>query len=82
MSPEKREQLCALSYSDLEQLAGRLDDLCTIVRNPGIVKDLHQAALAASDLASTRFAIEEIATACDDTMVAIELCALLGKDKN
>lgn len=82
MTPEKRAPLCSLSYSDLEQLAGRMHDLCEVVRNPGIVKDLHNVELALSDLASIRFAIEEIATGCDDATVALELCALLGKDKN
>lgn len=82
MTPEKRTPLCGLSYSDLEALSGRIDDLVQVIRNPGIVKDLAQASLAVSDLASMRFAIEEIAADCNDTKLALELCALLGKDKN
>jgi hypothetical protein len=41
---------------------------------------LHQAAGAVSDLASIKFAIEEIAGQTSDTKAAVDLLALIGRE--
>ena len=66
MAESIRQQLCSFNYSELAELAARLTGTAETVRNPAVAVDLHQAAGAVSDLASTRFAIEEIATALLD----------------
>jgi hypothetical protein len=51
-----REQLNTLTYSELSALAARLTESAeTVVRNPSLRADLHQAASAVSDLASIKF---------------------------
>ena len=66
MAESIRQQLCSFNYSELSALAARLTETAEAIRNPAVYADLHHAAGAVSDLASTRFAIEEIATALLD----------------
>jgi hypothetical protein len=74
-----RQQLNTLTYSELAELARRLTETADTVRNPSLVRDLHQAAGAVSDLASIKFGIEEIAESTTDFTTADELRALIGK---
>jgi hypothetical protein len=83
-----REQLNMLSYSELAALAARLTETADTVgapsddtvRNPSLVRDLHHAAGAVSDLASIKFGIEEIAASTHDSSVAAELLGLIGRE--
>jgi hypothetical protein len=56
-----RKQLLHLSYSELAELAVRLNETSETIRNPAVRADLLQAAGAVSDLASIKFGVEEIA---------------------
>jgi hypothetical protein len=76
-----REQLSTLSYSQLGELAHRLTESAeTVIRNPSLRADLHQAAGAVSDLASIKFGVEEIAAATHDGTTADELLGLIGRE--
>jgi hypothetical protein len=68
-----REQLSHLTYSELAALAARLIETAETIRNPALYADLHHAAGAVSDLASIKFALEEIAGDRRDREVAKEL---------
>ena len=76
-----REQLNTLTYSELAALAARLIETAETIRNPALYADLHQAAGAVSDLASIKFAQEEIAAATHDGTSAVELLSLIGKER-
>ena len=79
MSPEKRAQLCVLRYGELQGLASRLHELAVNCRHPADRNDISQAARAVCDLASIKFAIEEIA-ADADPVFAVALCDIIGKE--
>jgi hypothetical protein len=74
-----RQQLCALSIEQLNELSARLDELSDSIMQPGIRGDLQQARFAIQDLASIRFGVEEIAAATVDFTTATELRSLIGK---
>jgi hypothetical protein len=77
----RREPLSRLSYTELAALAARLIETAETIRNPSLHADLHQAAGAVSDLAGTRFGIEEIAASTHDSNTAAELLSLIGKER-
>jgi hypothetical protein len=73
-----REQLSHLTYSELAELAARLNESAEDIRNPAFRTDILQAAGAVSDLASTKFGIEEIADQTSDDKTAVALLGLIG----
>jgi hypothetical protein len=85
-------QQCRLEYSELQELALRLSETAESVRNRAVKADINEACRAISDLASTRFAVEQlarklIAINCKDKCqvwndavdIGAELFAALGK---
>jgi hypothetical protein len=73
-----RKQLNTLTYSELAELAARLNKTAETVRNPLVRADLLQAAGAVSDLASIKLAIEELATHTSEMIIA--LLGLIGRE--
>jgi hypothetical protein len=76
MSPAEIQ--CRLTYSELQALSLRIDELAGSIMNPGHRADLAQACRAISDLSSLRFAVSEIAASIHDATTADELRALIG----
>jgi hypothetical protein len=73
-------RLCNLQYSELNELSGRLFVLAEYtLGDRRAVADMRNAARAVSDLASLRFAIEELAADCD-AGTALKLQELIGRE--
>jgi hypothetical protein len=75
-------QQCTLAYSDLNELSGRLFVLAEYtLGDRQAASDIRNAARAVSDLASIRFAIEEIASDCD-ARTALKLQELIRRERH
>jgi hypothetical protein len=73
-------QLCNLPYSELNELSGRLFVLAEYtLGDRQAAADMRNAARAVSDLASLRFALEELAADCD-ARTALKLQELIGRE--
>jgi hypothetical protein len=73
-------QQCTLAYSDLDELSGRLFVLAEYtLGDRQAAADMRNAARAVSDLATLRFAVEELAADCD-AGTALKLQELIGRE--
>jgi hypothetical protein len=74
------EKLCNLAYSELNELSGRLFVLADYTLcDRQAAADMRNAARPVSDLATIKFAIEEIAADCD-AGTALKLQDLIGRE--
>ena len=56
------ERLCTLTFSQLNELCARLDEMSDAARNPSYRTDIQQARFAIQDLSNARFVVEELAS--------------------